>query len=136
VYSLSAILLLSYAAYFLAPAAGPRFSPLASSGGGAAAVALRAFLHACERNPLDAFPSGHTATSLVFLSEAWALFPRRRVFCAFAVAAIVFSTVYLSLHYVIDVVAGAALAALVLFALHRRASALVSGGRWAPLPAS
>ena len=136
VYSLSAVLLVSYAAYFVAPASGPRFSSLASAGGGVPATALRAFLHVCERNELDAFPSGHTATSLVFLAEAWALFPRRRALLLLSVAAIVFSTVYLSLHYVIDVVAGAALAGVVLFALRRRAAALINGGRWAPLSAS
>ena len=136
VYALTAILLVSYAAYFVAPATGPRFSALASSGGGAPAAALRAFLRACERNELDAFPSGHTATSLVFLLEAWPMFPRRRVLLGGAAAAIVFSTVYLSLHYVIDVAAGAALAAVVMFALRRRAAALIGGSRWAPLSAS
>ena len=82
-------------------------------------AALRAFLRSCERNELDAFPSGHTATSLVFLFEAWPMFRRQRVPLAAAVAAIVFSTVYLSLHYVIDVISGVALALLVLALLPR-----------------
>jgi len=60
----------------------------------------------------DAFPSGHTTVSLVYLACGWRLFPRWRGALVVVVAGIVFSTVYLSLHYVIDVVAGVALAAL------------------------
>ncbi len=129
VFSLTGILLVSYVAYFFAPASGPRHSPLALSGGGVAAAALRAFLHACERNELDAFPSGHTATSLILLIEAWPMFRRQRPLLVLAVASIVFSTVYLSLHYVIDVVAGAALAVVVAAALRWRAAALVKEDR-------
>jgi len=136
VFSLTTILLVSYVAYFIAPASGPRYDAHALGGGGAIAAALRAFLHAFERNELDAFPSGHTATSLVLLFEAWTLFPRWRAPLAAAVAAIVFSTVYLSLHYVVDDVAGAALACIVIVALRRRAMPLVKGDRWAPLSAS
>jgi membrane-associated phospholipid phosphatase len=125
VFSLTVVLLVSYAAYFIAPAAGPRVPPAQAQmqlGGGAASAALRAFLRGCERNELDAFPSGHTATSLVFLAQAWSMFRRQRFLLAAVVAAIVFSTVYLSLHYVVDVVAGAVLAALVVIALRRFAS--------------
>ena len=128
VFSMAAVLLASYAAYFIAPAAGPRVPQAhaqAQLGGGAISAALRAFLRSCERNELDAFPSGHTATSLVFLFQAWPMFRRQRFLLAAAVAAIVFSTVYLSLHYVIDVVAGAALAALVTIALRRFAPSSV-----------
>ncbi|MGZ6125952.1 MAG: phosphatase PAP2 family protein [Myxococcales bacterium] len=139
VFSLSAVLLVSYAAYFIAPAAGPRVPPAQAQqqlGGGAASAALRLFLRTCERNELDAFPSGHTATSLVFLFEAWPMFRRRRFFLAAAVAAIVFSTVYLSLHYVVDVVAGAALAGLVLIVLRRLAASRMRTDRWATASAS
>jgi membrane-associated phospholipid phosphatase len=135
VFSITVILLASYTAYFIAPAAGPRVPPAqaqAQLGGGAISAALRIFLRSCERNELDAFPSGHTATSLVFLFEAWPMFRRQRYALAAAVAAIVFSTVYLSLHYVIDVVAGAALAVLVLIALRRLAALRVGSDRWAP----
>lgn len=120
VFAMTTVLLLSYTAYFAAPASGPRVpDELAPAilGGGAISAALRAFLGFAERNQLDAFPSGHTAASLVMLAQAWPHLPRARIPLAAAVAAIVFSTVYLSLHYVIDVVAGAALAGVLLAAL-------------------
>jgi len=139
VFSVSAVLLASYAAYFIAPAAGPRI-PLAEAqarlGGSWPSAALRVFLHTCERNELDAFPSGHTATSLVFLFVAWPMFRRRRLLLAGMVAAIIFSTVYLSLHYAIDVLAGAALAGVVFAALRRFAATRVRSDRWAPISAS
>jgi membrane-associated phospholipid phosphatase len=126
VFALATALVSSYAAYFIAPAAGPRIPDAlaqAELGGGALSAALRSFLRAAERNQLDAFPSGHTAVSIVFLAQAWTLFPRLRVPFAAAVGAIIFSTVYLSLHYVVDVVAGAALALVVLALL-----------RWSEVP--
>src|SRR4051812_30330552 len=138
VFSLTTVLLACYAAYFIAPAAGPRVPPALAQtqlGGGAVSAALRAFLRGFERNELDAFPSGHTATSLVFLFQAWPMFRRQRLLLAAAVAAIVFSTVYLSLHYAIDVFAGAALAALVVLALRRFARSSLETDRWSPVSA-
>ncbi|TMA28511.1 MAG: phosphatase PAP2 family protein [Deltaproteobacteria bacterium] len=117
IFALGVALLASYAAYFAAPAAGPRVPDAlaqAQLGGAQVSAALRSFLREAERNQLDAFPSGHTAVSIVFLAQAWSLFPRQRLPFAAAVAAIIFSTVFLSLHYVVDVAAGAALAVVVL----------------------
>src|SRR6267142_808978 len=121
-FSLTAVLLASYAGYFFLPAAGPRVpEDLAQLelGGGWISALVRAFLRAAEENQLDAFPSGHTAVSLALLAAAWPSFPRLRPLLVLAVAAIVFSTVYLSLHYLIDVVAGATLALVVQRALPR-----------------
>ncbi|MGM0578109.1 MAG: phosphatase PAP2 family protein [Myxococcota bacterium] len=75
---------------------------------------IREAIHAAERIKLDAFPSGHTAVSLIVLGLAW-----RKVRPAFwgllpVVTLLVFSTVYLRYHYVVDVIAGAALAGAVL----------------------
>ncbi|MFL5395798.1 MAG: phosphatase PAP2 family protein [Myxococcales bacterium] len=109
-----------YAMYFVAPATGPRVpDALAATelGGGAATAALRAFLRVCERTDLDAFPSGHTAIPLVVLAQCWTLLPRIRAPLAAIVLATVFSTVYLSFHYVTDVVGGISLAAIVVTAL-------------------
>jgi membrane-associated phospholipid phosphatase len=49
----------------------------------------------------------------------WRLFPRWRIPLLLIVAGIVFSTVYLSLHYVVDLVAGAVLGPLALAAAPR-----------------
>jgi membrane-associated phospholipid phosphatase len=122
VFSVSAVLLASYAAYFIAPATGPRVPDeivQAELGGSEVSALLRAFLRVAEHNQFDAFPSGHTAASLAFLAAAWPALPRLRALFALAVAAIIFSTVYLSLHYVTDVIAGAALALVVLPAVPR-----------------
>jgi membrane-associated phospholipid phosphatase len=81
-------------------------------GGGTFSARVRDFLRAAEVNQLDAFPSGHTALSLVYLGYGWRLFPswKVRIPLAVSVAGIVFATVYLSLHYVVDLFAGALLA--------------------------
>ena len=107
---------LSFLGYFLWPASGPRVVPAledAILGGGAAARAVRAFLRAAEATTLDAFPSGHTAVSLVAARQGARIFPRARAALWGWAAAIVFATVYVSAHYVVDVLAGVALAALV-----------------------
>jgi len=112
-FGLISTLLASYVGYFLFPTSGPRIpaaDELRILGGGAVSAWVRDFLRVAEVNQLDAFPSGHTALSLVFLYYGWRMFPRARAPLAAAVAGIVFATVYLSLHYVVDLCAGAALA--------------------------
>jgi len=118
--------------YLLFPTAGPRL-PLGEEarvvGGGAISDAVRAFLHAAERTQLDAFPSGHTAVALVSAAIAARSAPRwTAAFVAWA-AAVVFSTVYIHVHYVIDVVAGAALAAASLAGAPALGRALARAGR-------
>ncbi|MFL5357264.1 phosphatase PAP2 family protein [Archangium sp.] len=113
VFTTVATFLLSYVGYFLFPTLGPRIPPeLADEalGGGAISRAIRAFLLYGERNLLNAFPSAHTAVSLVLLGLGWRAFPRLRVPLTLHVGAIVFTTVYLSFHYVVDLVAGVGLA--------------------------
>ena len=106
---------LSFLGYFLCPAEGPRVPRALESaqlGGSAFSEAIRGFLHASERTTLDAFPSGHTALSLLPAMLATRLFPRWAVLLWAWALAIVFATVYLSLHYGVDVVAGILLALL------------------------
>ena len=117
---------LSFLGYFLWPAEGPRVPlPLQSAelGGGALAQAVRGFLQRAETTTLDAFPSGHTALSLVSATLASRPFPKLApLFWGWALA-IVFATVYIRAHYLVDVAAGLLLAGL----------ALVAGpplGRW------
>ena len=71
----------------------------------------------------DAFPSGHAEVTIVTLVCAWRL--HRPVFWALVGpgTGLVLATVYLRLHFAVDVLAGAALAAAVVWAgplLHRR----------------
>jgi len=128
--AIATTLLLSFVGYFLVPAYGPRVAAADAErilGGGPASRALRAFLAGAEGTLLDAFPSGHTALSLVLLREGVRLFPRLGAPLLLPVAGIVFSTVYLSLHYVVDLVAGALLAAVVPLLLPRLSRLLSRG---------
>lgn len=125
VFALLLAFYLSYLGYFLWPASGPRVpqaDEAAVLGGGAVSDAIRAFLRAAEATTLDAFPSGHTALALVPAVLGMRLFPRWAPALAAWAAAVVFATVYIQVHYVVDVVAGAVLglAALALApGLHR-----------------
>jgi membrane-associated phospholipid phosphatase len=114
-FALITTLLLTYVGYFLVPTTGPRVPQeleLQVLGGGTFSARVRDFLRAAEVNQLDAFPSGHTALSLVYLGYGWRLFPswKVRVPLAVSVTGIIFATVYLSLHYAVDLLAGALLA--------------------------
>lgn len=105
---------LSYIGYLLVPAIGPRFT-LSHLQTGDLQVSpfiktIQDALNALEKNKTDAFPSGHTAVSLMCLYYAW----KEREKMLFAVlipvvTGLLISTVYLRYHYVIDVVAGIAL---------------------------
>jgi membrane-associated phospholipid phosphatase len=107
---------LSFVGYFLWPTSGPR--PTAAEeialGGGAVSLAVRAFLHAAEGTTLDAFPSGHTALSLLTAHVGAWHFPRAAPALVAWTAAIVFSTVYVQAHYVVDLAAGLALYLVIL----------------------
>lgn len=116
VFSVMTAFFLPYLGYLLFPALGPRVpdaTEAATLGGGVVSAAVRAVLRVMEVNRLDAFPSGHTAVSLVVLFFGVRLLPRWTVPLVANVAAILFATVYLSLHYVVDLAAGALVAALV-----------------------
>ncbi len=104
---------LSFLGYFLWPAEGPRVPralEAAQLGGGAISRAVRVFLHQVEATTLDAFPSGHTALSLVPAILATRFLPGLGPFFWAWALAILFSTVYISVHYVADVAAGILLA--------------------------
>jgi membrane-associated phospholipid phosphatase len=111
---------LSYIGYLLVPAVGPRFTldHLQTSGlqAGAATGALQNLLNGLEHNKTDAFPSGHTAVALMALFYAGKF--REKTLCRILVpvaSLLIFSTVYLRYHYVIDVIAGVALTLLTVF---------------------
>jgi len=112
VFALMTAFFLPYVGYLLCPATGPRVSA-GALGGGVVTAVVQDVLRAGEINRLDAFPSGHTTVSLTFLALGARSFPRWRVPLVVSAASILFSTVYLSMHYVTDVVAGAIVAAIV-----------------------
>jgi membrane-associated phospholipid phosphatase len=125
---------LSYIGYLLVPAIGPRFtlgrlqttdlhaSPLIRT--------IQDALNGLERNKTDAFPSGHTAIALTTLYYAWK--KKERVLSAVllpAAAGLIFSTVYLRYHYVSDVLAGIALAAVTISIAPKLSARLSRGSR-------
>ncbi len=65
----------------------------------------------------DCFPSGHTMHSLVTLYFAYKADKRLGIFMTVIAGSIIFSTLYLRYHYAIDLVFGAAFAAIVIFTI-------------------
>ncbi len=108
--------ILSYLGYFVIPAIGPRFTifhqvPLE---GIFIREQLEAAIYCLDACPRDCFPSGHTMIPLITL---WLAFRyRRKLFYIYLpiVIGLISSTVYLRYHYVIDVIAGIALAGVVI----------------------
>ncbi len=112
----------SWVGYFLFPAEGPRLAPALEAaviGGGAISEASRAFLRAAEATTLDAFPSGHTAVSLVAAAVAPATSRWSRACWWGWAIGVVFATVYVHVHYASDVIAGGLLAAVALASARR-----------------
>ena len=114
---MAATFLITYLGYILVPARGPRFMDYASSypplQGWWTFTFFKNLLDTLEGTQFDCFPSGHVAIVMVgaYLARKISA-PVFYVFVVFA-ACITFSTVYLRYHYVIDVIAGAALALIV-----------------------
>jgi membrane-associated phospholipid phosphatase len=111
---------LSYIGYLLVPAIGPRFT-LGHLQTGDLQVSpfiqkIQDALNGLEKNKTDAFPSGHTAVSLMSLYYAWKE-GERKLFAGLipVVTGLIVSTVYLRYHYVIDVIAGIALTVLTVY---------------------
>ena len=103
----------SWLGYLVFPALGPRVPQELEQlvlGGTWISQGIRVMLRRMEGNVLDAFPSGHTAVSLVYIGYGWKHFPRWRALLLAGEVLLLFSTVYLSLHYVVDLVGGALLA--------------------------
>ena len=107
---------LAFIGYVLVPAAGPRYAmaqfyriPLEGS---FITDLVRGFVASAENLRWDCFPSGHAAVTLVVLwyalrEEPIVFFPILPVGVLLLV-----STVYCRYHYVVDLIAGAAVAAL------------------------
>jgi len=109
---------ISYLGYFSVPALGPRFTldhlqtnPVT---GIWIADILKDTLNRLESIQRDAFPSGHTAITLLTMIYARKYYKTYFWVLMVVGTSLVFSTVYLRYHYVIDVLAGFALTGLVL----------------------
>jgi membrane-associated phospholipid phosphatase len=109
---------LSYLGYLLFPALGPRFYlnsfQTTELHGFLISGPIQNLLNGLEGIKRDAFPSGHTAITVLVLCLAYRY---NKVFFRIAlpiVSALVFATVYCRYHYVIDVIAGIALTFLTL----------------------
>ncbi len=107
---------LSYVGYLLVPAIGPRFT-LAKAQAGPVKGWLWAnqildVLNANEFNKRDCFPSGHTGITLIVLYYAHGHHKKLFAFLLPVGVLLIMATVFLRLHYVIDVLAGFVLAAL------------------------
>lgn len=111
---IAATFLISYLGYLVLPARGPRLAPYPPLHGLWTFASLQKLLDSLEGVQYDCFPSGHVAVVMVGSYLAGKI--SRRLFVAFSTfaALIAFSTVYLRYHYVIDVIAGAALALLLI----------------------
>lgn len=105
---------LSYLGYILVPALGPRYVMAHLQGaelsGMFLAVPIQELLNGLEGIKRDAFPSGHTAVTLLVLWLSYRYDKKLFLFFLPVVSMLVFSTVYCRYHYAIDVIAGAALA--------------------------
>jgi len=110
---------LSYLGYFIVPAVGPRFTldhlqtfPVT---GVCATDAIRHTLDTLENIQRDAFPSGHTEMTLLSMIYAYKYSKKYFYILLVIGTSLIFSTVYLRYHYVVDVIAGIILALVVVF---------------------
>jgi membrane-associated phospholipid phosphatase len=121
----------NYLLYIAFPAAGPRFhiEHTHALEGAFLANSLMDTLNALESNKYDVFPSAHVNAALVTLYGFLRFYRKLTIPVAIVVLGIILSTVYLRYHYVVDVFAGMALAAVA-----------IAGGElycrmWRPAPA-
>ncbi len=110
---------LSYLGYILFPALGPRFTlnhlQTTELQGFLIAEPIQNLLNRLEGIKRDAFPSGHTAITVIVLYLAYTY--KRGFFwiCLPMVTSLIFSTVYCRYHYVVDIIAGLGLTLLTIF---------------------
>ncbi len=113
----------SYVGYIIVPALGPRYylegqfaHTLMRDG---LARAINSTLNFLEGANRDAFPSGHTEIVLIVLIYAWR-YKRWFFWIALPLASgLVLATMYLRYHYAVDVIAGAVLAPVCVWAADR-----------------
>ncbi len=113
-------MLICYTMYTLFPAWGPKYfrAGYVEVGGWVFTDIMR---HIHENGALlgAAFPSSHVAASMVPWWHTWVNFPRHRWWMTTIFVLLCMSTVYNRYHYVVDVIAGLILGALVMYFGHR-----------------
>lgn len=114
VFTLMVVYYVSWTGYFIIPALGPRFAQAAeytvSLTTTPLARTINDTINSLEKTKNDVFPSGHTMVSVAVLLVAWKR-ARRAFWILLPIATgLILSTVYCRYHYVIDVIAGTALA--------------------------
>jgi len=114
IFTLSVCFYVSYAGYFTIPAFGPRTAlaeahtvPLETTG---VARAISRAINELEHTKLDVFPSGHTMITVSVLLVAWRRMRKLFWWLLPVAVLLIISTVYCRYHYVVDVIAGIALA--------------------------
>jgi membrane-associated phospholipid phosphatase len=107
---------ISYVGYLIVPAIGPRFTLIGQQAAPVKGLywgnQILRFLTANEFNKRDCFPSGHTGITLIVLYYAHAHHKKLFAFMLPVAVLLIMATVFLRLHYVIDVISGFVLAAL------------------------
>ena len=105
---------LYYLMFIILPVAGPQFHFADNAvPRGYVFRPLLVAIQSMGEKPTGAFPSSHVGMSLVFLMLIWKYCRRYLVYFVPLVAVLIFSTVYIKAHYVIDVIAGAVSAPIV-----------------------
>jgi membrane-associated phospholipid phosphatase len=114
IFTLTICFYVSYIGYFTIPAYGPRTAladrnavPLDSA---PVARAISRTINELEQTKLDAFPSGHTMITVSVLIVAWTRHRRLFWFLLPVALLLICSTMYCRYHYLVDVLAGIALA--------------------------
>lgn len=110
---------ISYMGYLLFPAVGPRiflrdyyqYHPAVNS----LIAQVQSALNYLENVQFDAFPSGHTLITLLIIFFQYYHKTSYRHWMLFNGAILIFSTVYLQYHYVIDVMSGSLLAVIIYY---------------------
>ncbi|MBU1113557.1 MAG: phosphatase PAP2 family protein [Bacteroidetes bacterium] len=132
IFSITLGFILSYIGYFLVPAVGPRFTlhefemTNIELPGLWLTNYLREIINSAESvpagtiNPInfvqrDVFPSGHTQMTLIVMYLSYKLKIKSRYFVYFSGILLIFATVYLRYHYVVDVIAGVAFMILTMY---------------------
>jgi membrane-associated phospholipid phosphatase len=116
VFTLMVCYYVSYAGYFLLPALGPRFAQAqeytVSIVTSPVSRTISDTINQLEKTKFDVFPSGHTLISVAVLLVAWKRARRAFRFFLPVATGLIIATVYCRYHYVADVLAGIACAAL------------------------